>query len=56
MTVAFSVVVMATVFRIRWTLTVYFLELGIRVVLLSAFFARSVARAPRAVRVNGSGS
>ena len=49
MTVAWSVVVMATVFRIRWTLTVYLLELAIRVLLLSAFFARSVARTPRAL-------
>ena len=56
MTVAKLIVVMATVFRIRWVLTVYFLELAIRVVLLSAFFARSDARAPRAVRVSGYGS
>ena len=35
---------MATVFHIRWSLTKYYLELAVRVVLLSAFFTRSVAR------------
>jgi hypothetical protein len=44
MTVALFVGVMATVFRIRWVLTVHFLELAIRVVLLSALFTRSGAR------------
>jgi hypothetical protein len=44
MTVARLVGVMATVFRIRWVLTVHFLELAVRVVLLSAFFRRSGVR------------
>jgi hypothetical protein len=44
MTVARFVGVMATVFKIRWTLTVYMLELAIRVILLGAFFARSAVR------------
>jgi hypothetical protein len=44
MTVARFVGVMATVFRIRWVLTVHFLELAVRVVLLSAFFRRSGGR------------
>jgi len=44
MTVASFDGVMATVFRIRWVLTVHFLELAVRVVLLSAFFTRSGAR------------
>jgi hypothetical protein len=47
MTVARFVGVMATVFRIRWVLTVHFLELAIRVMLLSAFFTRSGGQ-PRA--------
>jgi hypothetical protein len=44
MTVASSVGVMVTVFKIRWALTVYLLELAIRVILLGAFFARGAVR------------
>ncbi len=51
MTVATLTGVMATVFRIRWALTVYFFEFAIRVVLLGAFLARSGGRrAVEAVR------
>ena len=32
---------MATVFRIRWSLTKYYLEVAVRIVLLSAFFSRT---------------
>jgi hypothetical protein len=35
---------MATVFRIRWTITMYLLELAVRVMLLGAFLVRSPAR------------
>ena len=36
--------VMATVFRIRWFFTLSFLEVAVRVVLLSALFMRSGPR------------
>ncbi len=42
MTVASPDGVMATMFRIRWILTVQFLELAVRVVFLSAIFRRPV--------------
>jgi len=45
MTVAPVTGVMATVFRIRWFITRNFLELAIRVLLLSAFFRSGVRRA-----------
>jgi hypothetical protein len=49
MTVAALLGVMDTMFRIRWFLTVSFLELAIRVMLLSALFRRpAVQRRPRA--------
>jgi hypothetical protein len=41
MTVAWFVGVMATVFRVRWLLTLFFLELLVRGMLLSALFTRS---------------
>jgi hypothetical protein len=37
---------MATVFRIRWSLTKYYLELAVRLVLLSAFFSRMPGSRP----------
>jgi hypothetical protein len=40
MTVASLDGVMATMFRLRWILTVQFLELAVRVVFLSAIFRR----------------
>jgi hypothetical protein len=41
---------MATVFHIRWSLTKYYLELAVRIVLLSAFFSRSpISRPARAL-------
>jgi hypothetical protein len=48
MTFALLVVVIAAMFRIRWRMTVYFLELSFRLLLLSAFFLRSGLRRPRA--------
>ena len=36
--------VMATVFRIRWFVTLSFLELAVRVVFLGALFMRTVPR------------
>jgi hypothetical protein len=44
MTIAPWVGVMATVFKIRWVLTVYLLELAVRVMLLGAFLVRSGGR------------
>jgi hypothetical protein len=44
MTVAAFVGVMATVFRIRWVLTLYVLELVFRILLLSALFTPSGGR------------
>jgi hypothetical protein len=38
---------MAKMLRIRWHLTMYLLELGLRLMLLSAFFARSPSRPNR---------
>jgi hypothetical protein len=35
---------MATVFRIRWFFTLSFLEVAVRVVVLSALFTRTVPR------------
>jgi hypothetical protein len=37
---------MASVFRIRWSLTKYYLEVAVRIVLLSAFFSRSSGSRP----------
>jgi hypothetical protein len=37
---------MATVFHIRWSLTKYYLELAVRIVLLSAFFRSSIPSRP----------
>jgi hypothetical protein len=53
-----SLGVVATVFRIRWFLTVRFLEVAVRIVLLTAIFARSGGRraAARAIRVRSSES
>jgi hypothetical protein len=47
MTVALVTGVMATVFRIRWQLTLFFLQVAVRVMLLSAFFTRSGGRGSR---------
>jgi hypothetical protein len=41
MTVAALAGVMRTVFQIRWFLTVHFLELAVRIVILSALFKRT---------------
>jgi hypothetical protein len=43
MTIARVVGVMATMFRARWLLTLFILELAFRIVLLSAIFMRSGA-------------
>ena len=53
MTVASATVVMAAMFRIRWRITICLLEIGLRVVLLSAFFARSGVRGPTAAPALG---
>jgi hypothetical protein len=43
MTVAAFIGVMASVFRIRWLLTVHCLELALRIVVLTALFRRPAA-------------
>jgi hypothetical protein len=56
MTVAALAGVMTTVFRVRWVLTVYFLELAVRIVLLSAIFMRPGARPRARALLPGSGA
>jgi hypothetical protein len=55
MTVAPAIGVMASMFRIRWRITICLLEIGLRVVLLSAFFARSGVRRPAAAPAGALG-